>query len=49
MQPVTRADDPWLEVVRGRGTAAVEAGYAALLDGTVRPGGPHPVAVARMS
>jgi hypothetical protein len=37
MQPVTRADDPWLQVVRGRGTAAVEACYAALLDGTVRP------------
>ena len=37
MQPVTRADDPCLQVVRGRGTAAVEACYAALLDGTVRP------------
>ena len=37
MQPVTRADDPWLQVVRDRGTAAVEACYAALLDGRVRP------------
>jgi Protein of unknown function (DUF2855) len=37
MQPVTRADDPWLQVVRGRGTAAVEASYAELLDGTVGP------------
>jgi hypothetical protein len=37
MQPVTRADDPWLHVVRDHGTAAVETCYAALLDGTVRP------------
>ncbi len=37
MQPVTRAEDPWLQVVRGRGTAAVEACYAALLDGKLRP------------
>ncbi|MGZ5371898.1 DUF2855 family protein [Aeromicrobium sp.] len=37
MQPVTRADNPWLQVVRGRGPEAVEACYAALLDGTVRP------------
>lgn len=37
MQPVTRADHPWLTVVRGRGTAAVETCYTALLDGTVPP------------
>jgi len=37
MGPVTRAEDPWLRVVHGRGTAAVEVVYAALLDGTVRP------------
>jgi hypothetical protein len=35
MEPVTRTEKPWLTVVRGRGTAAVEACYAALLDGTV--------------
>lgn len=37
MQPVTRAADPWLTVVRGRGTAAVETCYTALLDGRVPP------------
>jgi len=37
MQPVTRAEDPWLQIVRGRGAAAVETCYAALLAGTVRP------------
>lgn len=37
MQPVTRAVDPWLVVVRGRGRAAVEECYAALLDGRVPP------------
>lgn len=35
MDPVTRAQDPWLTVVGGHGTRAVEKCYAALLDGTV--------------
>jgi hypothetical protein len=33
--PVTRAENPWLTVVRGRGTDAVDTCYTALLDGTV--------------
>jgi len=41
MQPVTRAEDPWLQIVRGRGAAAVETCYAALLAGTVRPQDGH--------
>ncbi len=45
MQPVTRADDPWLNVVRSSGTTAVEACYAALLDGRVRPGEGHVLSV----
>lgn len=35
MEPITRADDPWLTVVSGKGPAAVDAVYAALLDGSV--------------
>ncbi len=35
IEPVTRAENPWLTVVRGTGPAAVEATYTALLDGTV--------------
>lgn len=45
MQPVTRADNPWLHVVRDRGTAAVEACYTALLDGRVRPQDGHILSV----
>jgi hypothetical protein len=37
MKPVTDARQPWLTVVRGRGEAAVEACYAALLGGQVKP------------
>lgn len=37
MGPVADAKQPWLRVVRGHGQAAVEAVYAALLDGTVSP------------
>ena len=37
MQPVTDAQHPWLQVVRGQGRAAVEEVYAALLDGRARP------------
>ena len=37
MEPVTRADKPWLQVVRGHGTADVQTCYTALLDGTVSP------------
>jgi hypothetical protein len=45
MGPVTDADAPWLQVVRGRGPAAVEAVYTALLDGTVPPREGHVLAV----
>jgi len=37
MRPVTDASNPWLRVVRGRGRAAVEATYAALLAGSMNP------------
>ncbi|MEO8058735.1 MAG: DUF2855 family protein [Burkholderiales bacterium] len=37
MKPVTDARQPWLQVVRGQGEAAVEACYAALLGGRVKP------------
>ena len=37
MHPATDPQHPWLRVVRGRGAAAVEATYAALLAGTVSP------------
>jgi hypothetical protein len=45
MQPVTHAEHPWLTVVRGRGTAEIDACYAALLDGTVAPGEGHILSV----
>ena len=35
MGRVTASVNPWLRVVRGRGEAAVEATYRALLDGIV--------------
>ncbi|MGP4055683.1 DUF2855 family protein [Mycobacterium sp. 4D054] len=35
MEPVSHAEDPWLTVVSGHGRDAVDACYAALLDGTV--------------
>ena len=37
MQPVTDAKHPWLQVVHGKGRAAVDAVYAALLDGCTQP------------
>ena len=37
MKPVTDARQPWLTVVRGQGEAAVEACYATLLGGQVKP------------
>lgn len=33
MRPVTDGAKPWLRIVRGKGPQAVEATYAALLDG----------------
>lgn len=45
MEPVTRTDNPWLTVVRGRGEAAVEACYIALLDGAVPPREGHILSV----
>jgi Protein of unknown function (DUF2855) len=41
MQPVTDAQHPWLNVVRGQGRAAVEQVYAALLAGGTRPQDGH--------
>lgn len=35
MEPVTRAGDPWLEIVTGQGQSAIEACYTALLDGRI--------------
>lgn len=45
MGPVTRAENPWLTVVTGQGTAAVDATYAALLDGTVPASEGHVLSV----
>lgn len=45
MEPVTRADDPWLTVVRGQGIDAVGDCYRALLDGTVSPWEGHILSV----
>lgn len=45
MDPVTREHDPWLTVVRGHGTHAVERCYAALLDGKVPPSEGHVLSV----
>lgn len=35
MEQVNRPDNPWLTVVSGQGPAAIDAVYAALLDGTL--------------
>ena len=45
MEPVTRAEEPWLRVVHGRGTADIEACYTALLDGTASPRKGHVLSV----
>jgi Protein of unknown function (DUF2855) len=37
MQPVTRAQSPWMRVVQGRGAAAVEAVYDNMLNGKTSP------------
>ncbi len=37
MKPVTDSPQPWLQVVQGQGEAAIEACYAALLSGKIRP------------
>ena len=45
MKPVTDTRQPWLVVVRGEGEAAVEACYAALLSGHVKPQEGHVLSV----
>jgi Protein of unknown function (DUF2855) len=45
MKPVTAAEHPWLQVVRGSGPAAVETCYAALLSGRVKPQEGHLLSV----
>jgi Protein of unknown function (DUF2855) len=45
MQPVTDAQHPWLRVVRGQGSAAVQAVYAALLAGSSSPAEGHVLSV----
>ncbi|WP_298835232.1 DUF2855 family protein [uncultured Piscinibacter sp.] len=47
MKPVTSAQPPWLKVVEGAGTQAVEAVYRALLDGTAAPQDGHVLTLAR--
>jgi Protein of unknown function (DUF2855) len=37
MTPVTDAHNPWMRIVHGRGSAAIERVYAALLDGRADP------------
>lgn len=41
MVPVMERQPPWMRVIEGRGPAAVEAVYCAMLDGTVRPDEGH--------
>jgi hypothetical protein len=41
MRPVTSGQVPWLRVVHGEGSVAVEAVYAALLDGRTNPAEGH--------
>ena len=45
IKPVTDPQHPWLQVVRGSGRSAVEATYAALLGGRVRPQEGHVLSV----
>ena len=45
MKPVTDARHPWLQVVRGQGEPAIEACYAALLSGQVKPQEGHILSV----
>ena len=45
MIPLTDARQPWMKVVRGRGPAALEATYAALLAGTVAPSEGHYITI----
>jgi hypothetical protein len=45
MQPVTRAQPPWLTVVAGQGPQAVDAVYRALLDGHAAPQDGHVLTV----
>jgi len=45
MVPVGDAQNPWLRVVRGRGRAAIEAAYAALLAGRSRPSDGHMLSI----
>jgi hypothetical protein len=45
MRPVTAAEQPWLRVVHGRGRAAIEAAYAALLAGGVNPAEGHMLSI----
>jgi len=47
MRPVTAADKPWLQVVRGEGAAAIESTYAALLGGSTNPAEGHMLSVGR--
>ena len=37
MEPVTRADKPWLSIVRGQGAEDLQRTYLDLLDGKVPP------------
>ncbi len=45
MRPVTAGANPWLQVVRGKGEAAIATTYAALLAGTVNPAQGHVLSV----
>lgn len=45
MRPVAEAQEPWLTVVSGRGAAAVESTYAALLGGSINPAEGHLLSV----
>lgn len=45
MVPVTDTERPWLRVVRGQGRDAVDAVYAALLNGRIRPEEGHMLAL----
>ena len=45
MKPVTDPQNPWMQVVRASGKAAVQAVYAALLNGQVKPQEGHLLSV----